>query len=455
MLGAPIVILLLAVLGIAIGVFLIVFLIVPIFKGVGWLVRHVFRFVTGMILDLLRIIGAVVTSVVLVPIILANVVIGRWSASVHFGRSLQSEVSSGALSLYRVVIGHPARFLLLSALTEGLEKRLPAAVAAAPQVDRPSGRNHQFSGYTIVGSLQAGGSGGKLFVANPDAAKRAAFERAGHVDVRQVVIKTFSLDDGSELPQIVRESRSLDAAKKLGLVLDHELSSNRFHYVMRYVPGQPLGLVTPQLHAASGGHGLDPRHLRAALGYIADLLETLENYHRGGLWHKDVKPDNIIVDGERAHLVDFGLVTPLRSSMTLTTHGTEYFRDPELVRLALKGVKVSEVDGARFDVYATGAVLYAMIENSFPAHGVLSQVTRTCPESLKWVIRRAMADYDKRYPSAAAMLVDLRHVLQAADPFAVKPFELPSMNGQVPASPRPFDEAGFRPAYVSMPPIDP
>ena len=33
--------------------------------------------------------------------------------------------------------------------------------------------------------------------------------------------------------------------------------------------------------------------------------------------------------------------------MTLTTHGTEYFRDPEMVRLALRGVKVHQVDGSR------------------------------------------------------------------------------------------------------------
>jgi len=87
--------------------------------------------------------------------------------------------------------------------------------------------------------------------------------------------------------------------------------------------------------------------LRAALGFACDLISTLSTYHRGGLWHKDVKPDNIIVDGgpsARAHLVDFGLVSSLRSAMTLTTHGTEYFRDPEMVRLALKGVKVHEVD---------------------------------------------------------------------------------------------------------------
>ena len=51
--------------------------------------------------------------------------------------------------------------------------------------------------------------------------------------------------------------------------------------------------------------------------------------------------------GQRAHLVDFGLLSRLRSAMTLTTHGTEYFRDPEMVRMALRGVKVHEVRAPR------------------------------------------------------------------------------------------------------------
>ena len=110
-------------------------------------------------------------------------------------------------------------------------------------------------------------------------------------------------------------------------------------------------------------------------------METLRAYHDGGLWHKDVKPENVIVHDGRAHLVDLGLVTPLRSAMTLTTHGTEYFRDPEMVRQALRGVKVHQVNGAKFDIYAAGAVLYFLIENDFPAHGALSRFTRKSPEA--------------------------------------------------------------------------
>jgi hypothetical protein len=163
--------------------------------------------------------------------------------------------------------------------------------------------------------------------------------------------------------------------------------------------------------------------------YTADLLHTLDAYHQGGLWHKDVKPDNIIIHDDTAHLVDLGLVTPLRSAMTLTTHGTEYFRDPEMVRMALKGVKVHQVDGARFDIYAVGAVMYSVIENSFPAHGGLSQISRRCPDALRWIVRRAMTDYDKRYLRASDMLADLEVVRSAPDPFAVRLADLPSVRG--------------------------
>jgi len=212
-------------------------------------------------------------------------------------------------------------------------------------------------------------------------------------------------------------------------VLEHDLDEHRFFYVMPYHEGDHLGLITRQMHGKSDANGLNVRQLGTVFGYVEDLLGTLAEYHRGGLWHKDVKPENIIIHDGEAHLVDLGLVTPLRSAMTLTTHGTEYFRDPEMVRMALRGVKVHQVDGAKFDIYAVGAVLYSIIENSFPAHGGLSQVSKRCPESLRWVIRRSMADYDKRYTTAQQMLDDLEAIQMADDPFGVKPVALPSMGG--------------------------
>ncbi|MBX3366461.1 MAG: hypothetical protein KF912_04005 [Phycisphaeraceae bacterium] len=414
--------------GVVVAAAVVMYLIVPLFKAIGWVFARIFGFIGGEIADVARLIGSLITTLVFVPIILGTVVVGRWSASAHFGRAMQRETATIGGCLYRIFLGHPARLFGLTPLTEGFEHRIPEVVRAAPGADKPSGRTAQFEGYKILGSLMGGGSGAKLYIAEPDAIKRATFERQGFGNVGRVVIKSFSIRDGSTLPQIVRESRALDAARRLGFVLDHDLTAERFFYITRYVPGESLGLVTQQLHASSGA-GLSGKELSKGMKYVADLLATLDSYHRGGLWHKDVKPDNIIVHDDTAHLVDLGLVTPLRSAMTLTTHGTEYFRDPEMVRMALKGAKVHQVDGARFDVFAVGAVLYSVIENSFPAHGGLSQITKRCPEALRWIVRRAMADYDKRYATAADMLADLAAVRAAADPFSLRPADLPSVRG--------------------------
>lgn len=402
----------------------------PIARGIGWLLGQVGRFVIGELTDVLRLVGAIITLAVLIPLVLLGIVVGRWSASGHFWRAIKGELHTFGLSLYRIAIGHPVRLLRAETLTEGIERRLPAVVRATPGADHPPRRVGQFDGYTIIGSLAGGGSGGKLYIAEPDEVRQASFDRQGHGTLDKVVIKSFSLRDGSTLPQIIRESRALDAAKKLGLVLEHELTDERFFYVMRYMPGDSLALVTQRMHGSEASGGLDGANLSLAFGFVTNLLRTLEVYHRGGLWHKDVKPDNIIIDGETAHLVDFGLVTPLRSAMTLTTHGTEYFRDPEMVRMALKGVKVHQIDGAKFDIYATGAVLFSVMENSFPSHGGLSQISTRCPDAVRWIVRRAMADYDKRYETASAMLADLETVRAAHDPFTVRPADLPSMGGK-------------------------
>ncbi len=441
------------------GVIVAVFgaiVLVKAFKLVGELIAHVLRFVLGMITDTLRAVGAVVLAFVLAPLILLNVVIGRWSASAHFGRAMKNEIKTIFVSFYRVFVGHPFRLVGLAGVTEGLEKRLPQVMADAPGADKPSKKRvGMFDGYTIVGSLPGGGSGGRLYIAEADELKLAGFARQGASGVDQVVIKSFSLSDGSSLPQIVRESRALDAAKKLGLVLEHELTDERFFYVMPYVPGESLTAVTTRMHGLSPVDGLNDHYLNLALGYASGLLETLTTYHRGGLWHKDVKPDNIIVEGQKAHLVDFGLVTPLRSAMTLTTHGTEYFRDPELVRQALRGVKVHQIDGTKFDIYAAGAVLFSVLENSFPAHGGLSQITKRCPDAVRWIVRRAMTDYDKRYESAAEMYADLEVVLAADDPFKVRPADLPSMSDRPiefePAAPEPIFAA--KAATPTPPPL--
>lgn len=397
--------------------------------AIGFGVRHVGTFVSGMVLDSLRFAGAMLTAAVIVPLTLLNLCFGRWRSAAHYGRALEDELTSAAVNVYRVSVGHPIRFLGLGLLTEGIERRIPELVARAPVAPARRPRPGRFDGYDVKGTLPPGGSGAMLYLARPKREKLEAFRRAGHPDPGEVVIKAFALGTGSTLPQIVRESRALEAASRLGLVLEHQLGDDAFHYVMPFVPGERLDTVISAMHARHGDEGLSQRDLGIVMGYVSDLLQTLDRFHTGGLWHKDIKPGNLIVSNHRVHLVDLGLVTPLQSAMTLTTHGTEYFRDPEMVRLAMKGVKVHEVDGVKFDVYSAGAVLYSMIENSFPAHGSLSRLEKRCPEALKWIVRRAMAEMNARYSHAWEMLADVRKVMAARDPFTVQPADLPSMKG--------------------------
>lgn len=400
-----------------------------LFRGIARLVGHVLRTLGAIVQDSFRTFGSLATGALLLPLSVGSVALGRWSSAKHFARASRDEWRSAALSTYRVLISHPLKLVGIHALVEGFEQRLPAVLAEAPGRDRPRGGSKSFEGYEVVGSLPPGGSGALLYRARPTAKKREAYSAQGLRLPDEVVIKSFDLQAGSTLPQIVRENRALQAARSLGLVLEHELSPSRFHYVMPYVPGQDLGAVGRGLHAKAAPEGLSNAGLRAAMGYTAGLLEILERFHGAGLWHKDIKPSNVIVSGERVELVDLGLVTPLASALTLTTHGTEYYRDPEMVRLAMQGVKVHEVDGVKFDLYSVGAVLYGLIENSFPAHGSLSRIAKRCPRALEFVVQRAMADLKDRYQSASAMLADLRVLLAAADPFALRAVDLPSLSG--------------------------
>ncbi|MAB79162.1 MAG: hypothetical protein CMJ89_07385 [Planctomycetes bacterium] len=415
----------------------IVWVLVKVFRGIrivlgaafsllGRLLGHCGGFARSMLVDGLHTAGALITAIAILPLALGNLLIGRWSSARHYGAALEDEAASVGLGLYRLAIGHPFRLIGLTRLVQGLEKRLPEIIDRAPRRKAAKG---EFPGYEVLGSLPSGGSGAQLYVARPlaETLERFRIQRRGMAD--EVVIKSFTLEQGSTLPQIVRESRALEAAGKLGLVYEHRLSPERFYYVMPFVKGKELDREIHRLHARSSPDGLGTADLSLATGYAVDLLAALERFHSGGLWHKDVKPANLIVAEGRVHLVDFGLVTPLASALTLTTHGTEYYRDPEMVRLALQGVKVHEVDGVRFDIYSAGAVLFSVVENSFPAHGSLSKITKRCPEALRWIVRRAMAEMRTRYGSAREMREDLLFVARSADPFAVRPADLPSFTG--------------------------
>lgn len=88
---------------------------------------------------------------------------------------------------------------------------------------------------------------------------------------------------------------------------------------------------------------------RAFLLTLADVLEGLAFMHQKGLLHRDVKPDNILVEENgRARLVDYDLSGPIDSSVNMRV-GTELFQSPE----AQQGERLTTSS----DIYSVGVLL--------------------------------------------------------------------------------------------------
>lgn len=276
--------------------------------------------------------------------------------------------------------------------------------------------------YVVIDELPRGGSSARLYVV------RKADEPTGTL----YVLKYFDLRAGGNLESVVRESQAAQLAQKLGLIMESMLGEKSFWYVMPHYSGETLTRgVLRNIKLARENDGLN-EHNRLSLGYVHQLLQIIAQYHEAGVFHKDIKPDNLIINGEKIYLVDIGLMTPLSSMAQLTTHGTEYFRDPEMVKLALEGREVRQVDAAKFDVYSIGAVLFFALSGEFPTSGALSRLPREVPLAAQWVVNRAMTGMQQRYANARAMLTDIDYLCWAASNGGlegVKSADLPSFKG--------------------------
>ena len=64
--------------GLILAAIVLTVVLVPLFKGIGWLIAHLFAFIGGEIRDALRLVGAIVTGVVFSLLVVANILIFRW-----------------------------------------------------------------------------------------------------------------------------------------------------------------------------------------------------------------------------------------------------------------------------------------------------------------------------------------------------------------------------------------
>lgn len=146
---------------------------------------------------------------------------------------------------------------------------------------------------------------------------------------------------------------------------------------------------------------LEPERAVHLLGQIAEALDAA---HAAGIVHRDVKPHNILVDGERAYLSDFGLAKAYAetgSGAGASIVGTVEYMAPEQWR----GDRV----GPAADVYALGCVLYEALTGIVPYARKDSDAQPQLPRGIEAVIERAVAaDPARRYSSAGELIAAAR-----------------------------------------------
>ena len=124
--------------------------------------------------------------------------------------------------------------------------------------------------------------------------------------------------------------------------------------VMQYIPGGSLDDRLRQLRGM-------PLPLDESLRISADILQALDYAHQQGVIHRDVKPSNILLEGERAYLMDFGIAMGLktRHRSSSDSAGTYPYMSPEQVL-------ADRAPDQRSDVYGFGCVLYEMLTGRPP-----------------------------------------------------------------------------------------
>lgn len=216
------------------------------------------------------------------------------------------------------------------------------------------------------------------------------------------------------------------------------LPDGALFFAMEYVPGRPLDEFLR----------LQPQPLLSLVRMFVELCGGIQHAHQRGLIHRDLKPQNVLVQDTEAgplpRIIDFGIAlgtsadgpTPMQPSQIA---GTPAYMAPEQREPGPAGID------ARCDIYALGVMLAECLRQQvglpfdsrapestalreefarslqarLPSDGDAQQLRRV-PFELRAIVLKAMAeDREQRYASAASMAEDLQRWVQREPVLAV------------------------------------
>jgi len=235
--------------------------------------------------------------------------------------------------------------------------------------------------------------------------------------LKRTVALKFLPPELTHIPDIkerfMREAQTAASLDHPNICTVHEFdeAEEKTFISMAYIKGQSL-----KKKIDSG-----PLELDEALKIATQVTEGLQEAHKKGVIHRDIKSANIMMDErDQAKIMDFGLARMAGKTMLTqegTTMGTIAYMSPEQAR-------GEEVDH-RSDIWSLGVVLYEMLSGELPFKGdreasilysvvheepkPLKEIKRDLPTEMTQIIQRALKKKPgSRYSSAAEMLQDLR-----------------------------------------------
>lgn len=225
------------------------------------------------------------------------------------------------------------------------------------------------------------------------------------------ILKDEFASDEVSVQRFINESKAVLMLSHPNIVkiFDVSVKGEYKYIVMEYIDGITLKSYMQRKGALS---------VKETISYSIQILRALEHAHLGGIVHRDIKPQNImLLKNGQIKVTDFG-IAKLPDAKTLTATdkaiGTVYYISPEQAA-GEKGID------RRTDLYSVGVLMYEMITGRLPFDGenpvsiALKQINEdakaptelipTIPKGLEQIIQFAMEkDKDKRFQTATQMI---------------------------------------------------
>ena len=285
-------------------------------------------------------------------------------------------------------------------------------------IGTPGTQVRYFGDYEILQEIARGGMG-VVYKARQTSLKR---------DVALKMIRNGALAGPDEVARFLREAEAAANLQHPNIVAIHEVGEHggQHYFSMDYVAGRDLGTLVKD----------GPLSPRPAARYVKIIAEAVHFAHQRGTLHRDLKPQNILIDAsDQPRITDFGLAKLMKDDSQLTQSGL-VMGSPSYMPPEQAAGRHGDI-GPASDVYSLGAILYELLTGRPPFRGSTPMATLCAvlqeeppaprrlkadiPPDLETICLKCLdKSASARYPTARALAEELDRFLKG-EPIQARP----------------------------------